>query len=45
MIDGAVMAMLRLLGVTVDVGWELLIEVEIREDVGFGEGAGRRAKD
>ena len=43
--EGAVTALLRLVDVTVEVGWELLIEVEIRVDVGFAEGAFVRAKD
>ena len=37
--EGAVMALLRLVDVTAEVGWELLIELEIRVDVGFAEGA------
>ena len=43
--DGAVMALLRNVDVGVEVGGELVIEVEIREDGGFAERAFVRAKD
>ena len=45
LMDGAMIALVIAVDVTVEVGGELQIEVEIREDVGFAEGGGVRAKD
>ena len=45
LMEGALMALLRMLHVGVEVGGEMVIEVEIREDVRFAEGAGVRATD